>query len=48
MIVWAAWVDRSGKKIFNLTVACLASTAGLLLAIVSANFWLSLAGSRWR
>jgi MFS transporter, ACS family, tartrate transporter len=43
MIVWAAQVDKSGKKIGNLTLACLISAAGLLLAIFSRNFWLSLA-----
>ena len=43
MIVWAARVDRSGRKIGNLTLACLLSAAGLLLAIFSANFWVSLA-----
>jgi ACS family tartrate transporter-like MFS transporter len=42
MIVWAARVDRSGKKIANLTLACLISTGGLLLAIFSGNFWVSL------
>jgi MFS family permease len=42
MIVWAAWVDRSGRKIKNLTLACLIAAAGLRLAIVTANFWLSL------
>ena len=33
MIVWAVYVDKSGKKIANLTVACLISTLGLFLAI---------------
>ena len=42
MIAWAAWVDRSGRKIKNLTLACLIAAAGLGLAIVTANFWLSL------
>ena len=42
MIVWAAWVDRSGRKIKNLTLACLVAAAGLVLAIATANFWLSL------
>jgi len=42
MIVWAAWVDRSGRKIKNLTLACLVAAAGLMLAIATANFWLSL------
>ncbi len=43
MIAWSAHVDKSGKKIGNLTLACLISTVGLLLAIFSGNFWLSLA-----
>jgi MFS family permease len=42
MIVWAAWVDRTGRKINNLTLACLVAAAGLVLAIMTANFWLSL------
>jgi len=42
MIVWAAWVDHSGRKIKNLTLACLIAAAGLGLAIGTANFWLSL------
>jgi len=42
MIVWAAWVDRSGRKVKNLTLACLIAAAGLGLAIATANFWLSL------
>jgi len=43
MIAWAAWVDRTGKKITNLTLACLVASVGLALAIQSGNFWLSLA-----
>jgi ACS family tartrate transporter-like MFS transporter len=43
MIVWAAQVDKSGRKIGNLTVACLTSAIGLVLAIVFNNFWVSLA-----
>jgi ACS family tartrate transporter-like MFS transporter len=42
MIFWAARVDRSGRKIKNLTLACLMSTAGMLLAILFGNFWVSL------
>lgn len=42
MILWAAVVDKSGKKIANLTLACLISAAGLLLAILSGHFWVSL------
>jgi MFS transporter, ACS family, tartrate transporter len=42
MIVWAAWVDRSGRKIRNLSLACLIAAAGLGLAIATTSFWLSL------
>ena len=43
MIVWAARVDKSGRKIGNLAFACLTSALGLLLAIYFKNFWVSLA-----
>ena len=43
MIIWAALVDRSGRKIDNLTLACCVSAVGLILAIVSGTFWLALA-----
>jgi MFS transporter, ACS family, tartrate transporter len=42
MLIWAAWVDRSGRKIKNLALACLVAAAGLMFAIATANFWLSL------
>src|SRR5436190_2520983 len=42
MIAWAAWVDHSGRKIKNLTLACLVAAIGLGLAIATASFWLSL------
>jgi MFS transporter, ACS family, tartrate transporter len=42
MIAWAAWVDHTGRKIKNLTLACLVSAAGLVFAILTANFWVSL------
>jgi MFS transporter, ACS family, tartrate transporter len=42
MIVWAAWVDRSGRKIRNLTLACLVAALGLAVAITTSNFWWSL------
>jgi MFS transporter, ACS family, tartrate transporter len=38
MIVWAAWVDRSGRKIRNLALASL----GLVAAIATGSFWWSL------
>ena len=43
MIVWAARVDRSGRKIASLALACLTSAIGLVLAVVFKNFWISLA-----
>lgn len=42
MIAWAMRVDRTGRKIRNLVLSCLISTAGLLFAIWTGNFWLSL------
>ena len=42
MIAWAMWVDRTGKKIGNLTLACVVATIGLVLAIASSNVWISL------
>jgi ACS family tartrate transporter-like MFS transporter len=43
MMIWAAHVDRTGRKIRNLTIGCLLSTAGLVFAILSAHFWISFA-----
>ena len=43
MIIWAAWVDRHGRKIDNLMLACLVGAVGFILAIVTDDFWLSLA-----
>jgi MFS transporter, ACS family, tartrate transporter len=42
MIMWAAWVDHTGRKIKNLTLACLVAAIGLVSAIVFTNFWVSL------
>ena len=42
MLVWAAHVDKRGGKIRHLALACLLSTTGLLCAIYTTNFWLSL------
>ncbi|MBV9861543.1 MAG: MFS transporter [Alphaproteobacteria bacterium] len=33
MLVWAGYVDRTGRKIVNLTLACLLATLGLLLSV---------------
>jgi ACS family tartrate transporter-like MFS transporter len=43
-IVWAANVDRSGKKIGNLTMACLMATLGLVISILSHSFVISMIG----
>ena len=37
MVIWAAAVDRSGRKIGNLVVACLLATGGLVLSVVVAG-----------
>jgi len=44
MVLWAGVVDRSGRKIFNLAMTCLLSALGLVLAIWSHSFVISLAG----
>ena len=44
MVLWAGFVDRSGRKIFNLALTCLLSALGLVLAIWSHSFIISLAG----
>lgn len=45
MIVWAASVDRSGRKISNLVIACLLATVGLVLSVVvSGSFIVALLG----
>jgi ACS family tartrate transporter-like MFS transporter len=43
-IRWAALVDRSGKKINNLTLACLISVIGLIISIMSHSFVISMTG----
>ena len=43
-IWWAAIVDRSGKKINNLTLACLISAVGLVISIVFHSFTVSMIG----
>ena len=43
MMIWAAQVDKSGRRLRNLALCCLVSAAGLLLAIWSHQFWVSLA-----
>ena len=44
MILWANHVDRGGNKVTNLALSCALGGAGLLGAVATRNFWLSLAG----
>jgi len=44
MILWANHVDRGGNKVVNLALSCALGGVGLLAAVVTENFWLSLAG----
>jgi len=43
MLAWSVLVDRSGRKIRNLTIACLISAVGSCCAILTGSFWVSLA-----
>ena len=43
MILWANHVDRGGNKAVNLALSCALGGIGLLGAIVTHNFWASLA-----
>ena len=38
MIIWAGFIDRSGKAVFNLAITCLVSGLGLVLAITVHSF----------
>jgi MFS family permease len=38
MLVWAVFIDRSGKAIFHLAMTCLISALGLILAISTGSF----------
>jgi MFS transporter, ACS family, tartrate transporter len=42
MLVWAWYVERTGQKILNLTIACAFATIGLLASIASADFAIAL------
>jgi ACS family tartrate transporter-like MFS transporter len=42
MMIWAAQVAKSGKKIKSVALGCLLSAAGLLLAIWFRDFWVSM------
>jgi MFS transporter, ACS family, tartrate transporter len=43
MILWANHVDRGGNKVLNLAGSCVLGGAGLIGAILTHNFWVSLA-----
>lgn len=43
MLLWAALVDRSEKRLTHLGITCLIATVGLLLSIAFNEFWTSLA-----
>jgi MFS family permease len=43
MILWANHVDRGGNKVNNLALSCVLGGIGLIGAIMTGNFWLSLA-----
>ena len=43
MILWANHVDRGGNKVTNLALSCALGGVGLVGAILTGNFWLSLA-----
>jgi MFS transporter, ACS family, tartrate transporter len=38
MLIWASFIDRSGKSIFHLAMTCLVSGLGLVLAILTGSF----------
>ncbi len=44
MLAWAWHVDRTGRKIGNLTVACLLAAVGLAISVVSGSLLLGLIG----
>jgi MFS transporter, ACS family, tartrate transporter len=43
MILWANHVDRGGNKVTNLALSCVVGGIGLVGAIMTGNFWVSLA-----
>ena len=44
MLAWAWYVDRTGQKIINLTIACLLAAIGLAGSVLSAQLLLALVG----
>jgi len=43
MILWANHVDRGGNKVVNLALSCALGGVGLLGAVLTSSFWMSLA-----
>ena len=43
MILWANHVDRGGNKVINLALSCALGGIGLIGALLTHNFWISLA-----
>jgi hypothetical protein len=44
MIVWARYVDQSGRRTFNMAVACFLGAAGLVAPIISGSLTVALVG----
>jgi MFS family permease len=44
MILWARYVDRKGRRVFNLAIACFLGGAGLLAPILSGSLAVALVG----
>jgi MFS transporter, ACS family, tartrate transporter len=44
MVWWALLVDKSGKKINNLTLACGLGAVGLVISVLSGSLWIGLVG----
>jgi MFS transporter, ACS family, tartrate transporter len=41
MLIWAGFVDRSGRRVFHLILTCGLATLGLLLSVTFDAFWVS-------
>lgn len=44
MMGWAFWVDRTGRKVFHLTVTCFLGALGLVASVMVKDLWPALAG----
>jgi len=44
MLAWAAYVDRAGRKIVNLTITCLLAAIGLAGSVMTGSFLLGMVG----